>query len=60
MFCKFELGHNIVEATKKICHVKVEGTVDLSTVTRGFKKFCLSCKHLKGLAWSESPKTMDF
>ena len=36
---KFELGHNMKEATKKISHAKGEGTVNHSTVTRWFKKF---------------------
>ena len=39
MFYKFELGHNATEATKNICHVKGEGTVDQSTITRSFEKF---------------------
>ena len=41
MLYKFELGHNDAEATKNICFVKGEDTVDQSTVTR-FKKFCKS------------------
>ena len=36
----FKLGHNIAEAIKNIC-AKSEGTIDLSTVTRWFKKFGL-------------------
>ena len=42
---KFELGHNAAEATKKICHVKGESTVDHSTVTRWLKKLCLDGKN---------------
>ena len=42
MFNKFEIGLNIVKATKKTCCVK--GTVDHSTVTRCFKKFHSGCK----------------
>ena len=38
------LGHDAAEATRNICCVKVDSTVDHSTVTRGFEKFCLSCK----------------
>ena len=31
---EFELGHNTAETIKYICCVKVEGTLDHSTVTR--------------------------
>ena len=39
MFYEFELSHTIVEATKNFCYAKGEDTVDLSAVTRCFKKF---------------------
>ena len=57
---ELELGHNTTEATKNIHHVKCEGTVDYSTVTRLFKKFCLGCKNLNNKAKSNRPKTIDF
>ena len=41
---KFECGHNATEATESC--TKGEGTVDHNTVTRWFKKVCLSCKNL--------------
>ena len=48
-----------MEVTKNISCVKDEGTVDYSTVTRGFKKFCLSCKNLNNQARSGSSKIVD-
>ena len=57
---QFELGHNIVEATKKICCAKSEGADDQSTATRWFKKLQSGCKNLDDqvrLGWF---KTMDF
>ena len=43
--CK--LGHNTAKAIKDICCTKVERTVDHSTVTRLFKKFCSGYKKKK-------------
>ena len=48
---------NAVEATKNICCMKGEGTVDRNTVTRRFKKFCSGCKNLDNQARSSWPKT---
>ena len=59
MLYKFELGHNIVEATKKICCAKGEGAVDHSKVARWFKKFYLGCKNFDDQAKSSKPKTVD-
>ena len=35
-----------MEATKNICGVMGESTVNHGTVTRWFKKFCSGCKNL--------------
>ena len=43
---EFELGHSIVEATKNIPCVKVDGAVDDCMVIRWSKKFCLGYKDL--------------
>ena len=48
-----------MKVTKIICCVKSEGTVDHSTVTRLFKKFCSGCKNLDNQVRSDKPKTMD-
>ena len=58
MLNEFELGYNAVEATKNIYCVKNEGAFDYSTVTRWFKKFCLSCKNFDNQAKSGRPKTV--
>ena len=34
MIYKFELSHNSIETTKRVCFVKGEGTVHQSTVTK--------------------------
>ena len=44
MVHKFEMGHNITKATKNICWMKDEGTVDHSMITR-WLKFYLGCKN---------------
>ena len=50
MLYEFKLDHNAAEATKKICGVKGEDVIDLTTVTRWLKKILLgSCR----------PKTVD-
>ena len=59
MLYKYKLGHNAKEATKNICCTKVEGSVDHSTVTRLFKKFCSDCKNVNNQTWSGRPKTID-
>ena len=59
MIYKFELGHNTVKATKNICCVKDEGTVDYNTVTKWMKKFCSVQRNLNNQATSDRPKTMD-
>ena len=59
MLYEFKLGHNAAEATKNICCVKGEGTVDYNTVTRWFKKFCLGCKNCNDQARLGRPKTMN-
>ena len=48
MFHEFKLDHNTVKATKNICCVKSEGTIDQSTTIRLFKKYRSSCKNLDG------------
>ena len=40
MLYEFKLGHNTAKATKNICFMKGEGTVDQSKVIKWFKKFC--------------------
>ena len=59
MLHKFELGHNASEAAKSFYWTKGERTVDNSTVTRWFKKFCLYYYNLRNQARSSRPKTMD-
>ena len=58
MIYKFELSHNSIETTKRVCFVKGEGTVHQSTVTKWFKKVCLCHKNLDDWARSIRPKTM--
>ena len=59
MLYKFELGCNALEATKNLCCVKCESTVDDITVTRWLKKFCLDFKNLSDQLRSSRPKTVD-
>ena len=59
MLFKFELGYNITEATKNICHLKGEHTVDHSTVTRLLKKFCSIYKKHDDQGRSDKPKTVN-
>ena len=59
MLYKFELGYYTTEITATIRSAKVEGTVDCSTVTSWFKKFCLDCKNLNYQVSSNRPKSMD-
>ena len=59
MLNEFKLVHNAAEATKNICCVKGEGTVDYNTVTRWFKKFCLGYKNCNDQVRLGRPKTMD-
>ena len=47
MFYKSELGHDDMEAAKKIYCMKGEGTIDHSTATRWFKKFHSGRENLK-------------
>ena len=42
---EFELGHHSADATKNICCVKGEDTVDHSTVSGWLKKFCFGYKN---------------
>ena len=46
---QIQTGHNVMEATKNVCCVKGEATVDHSTVTRLFKKLHSDCKPLDHL-----------
>ena len=39
MLYEFKKDNNLAEATKNICYRKGEGAIDLSIVTRLFKKF---------------------
>ena len=60
MFYEFKNDHNTArEATKNICCERSKGTIDYSTVTRCFKKFCSGCKNLDNLTKSGRPKTVD-
>ena len=45
---------------QKHSYVEGEGAIDLSMVTRWFKKFCLGCKNLEDQARLSKPKTMDY
>ena len=56
---EFELGHNIVEATKNVCCAKTKGAVDRSTVTRWFNKFCSGWKNVDNQARLSRAKTVD-
>ena len=56
---ELELAHNAAEATKNICCVKGEGTVDNSTVTKSFKKFLHGYKYFDDQIRSGRPKTVD-
>ena len=56
---ELELGHIATETTKNICWAQGEGTVDHSTVTRGFKKFRLGCKNFDDQGKSGWPKSID-
>ena len=58
MLYEFELVHNDVEPIKTICWVKGKGTVDHSTVTRWFKKFCSDYKNLNNQERSGRLKSM--
>ena len=59
MIYKFELSHNAMEATKNIHRVKGEGTLDHSTGTRWFEKFCLRWKNFKDQPRSGKPKSVE-
>ena len=54
---KYELSHNVAEATKNIYDAKGEDTVDHNTVTKWLKKFCSGCMNLSNEARSIKPKT---
>ena len=58
MVYELKLGDNAMEATKNICCVKGEGTVDYNT-TKWFKKFCLGWKNLNDQSEPGRPKTMN-
>ena len=57
MLYKFKLDYNALEATKIIFCMKGESTVDHSTVTRSFKKFCSGYKNIDDQAMLGSSKT---
>ena len=59
MLYEFKLGHNITEASKSICCVKGENTVNYITVTRWFKNFCSGCKNLDNEAKLGRPESID-
>ena len=59
MLYKFKLGHNATKASKNICCILSEGVIDHSTITRGFKEFCLGCKNIVNQVRSGRPKTVD-
>ena len=59
MFYEFKLGHNTMEANKNICCIKEKTTINHSTLTRWFKKFCSDCMNPDDQLWSSRPKTMD-
>ena len=54
---KFEMSHNATKSTKNINYAKIEGSVNHSTVTRGFKKIRSVCKNLKDQAMSSRSKS---
>ena len=51
MLYKFKLGHNAVEATKNICCLKDDGSLDHCKVSRWLKKFHLAYKNLNEQAF---------
>ena len=57
---EFNRGHNASEATKNICWLNDEVTVDRMRVTRWFKKFRPSFKNLDDQAKSSMHKVVDF
>ena len=59
MLYEFQLGHNAIEITEKVCCAKSQSAVDYSTVNRGFKKFCSGCKNLDYQARSGRTKSED-
>ena len=59
MLYEFRLDYKTAEATKNICCVKSDGTVDHSMVTRLFKNFLLGCKNFDNQARSGRPKSVD-
>ena len=59
MLYEFKVGHNAMEATKKVCCIERKGPINHSTVTRWLKKFCLGCKNLDNQAVLGWPKAID-
>ena len=59
MFFKFKLNHHASESAKNICGTKVKGAVDLSTVTKWFKKFFFGYKNFKDQVMSGRLKTIN-
>ena len=53
------MSHNIPEATKDIYCGKSEDTVEHSTVTKWFKKFCSGWKNLDNQVISDKHKTVN-
>ena len=59
MLYEFDLGCNSAEVTKRICDAKGEGAIDLSTVTRWFKKFHSDCKNFDNQTRSGMLTSLD-
>ena len=57
---KFKPGYDTIEATEIFyCTKKNKGIVDLSTVSRWFKKSYSGCKNVNNQATAGKPKTVD-
>ena len=59
MLYEFKQGHNPTEATKSLCCMKDESTVDHNIVTIWLKKLYSACKSADDQIRSAKPKTMD-
>ena len=60
MLYEFKMGYNTAKATKDICCVKDNGTVDNNTISRWFEKFCSGGMDFDNQAKLGRSKTVDF
>ena len=59
MLYEFEMGHNAVEETKRICCAKDEDVLYHNRETQIFYWFSLCCKNLEAQERPSRPKTVD-